>query len=207
MIKLPCKRRPEINWFIRLCVGVRTVFHRLIAGGNYFFHRLFEGRRLFEGGDCFKCCSLEVVPSILCFIIPINQKNIKSNKLNIVFQISNLVQSLNCHGSDSTQSWPGGGGEKKEKMLRGVGGGWLFEGCDLSRDGYYSRKYGNAILFIYLFIHCLPLLVCFILFCSHRLVCIKTRHQIHNLKHTVIRNDTLHKNGTLLDVSCVIFSH
>ena len=84
--------------------------------------------------------------------------------------------------------------------------GQLFEGGNWSRDGYYSRKYGNSILFIDLFI-CLPVLVCFILFCTHRLVCIKTKNQIYNLKHTIIGNDTLHQKGTLLDVSCMIFSH
>ena len=38
-----------------------TVFPRIIAGADYFFFRTkrgrsFEGRRLFEGGDCFKYC-------------------------------------------------------------------------------------------------------------------------------------------------------
>ena len=45
----------------------------LIAGGDYYFfrtkrQRLLEGRRLFEEGDYFKYCSLEVVPQIFCFI-------------------------------------------------------------------------------------------------------------------------------------------
>ena len=35
---------------------------------------------------------------------------------------------------------------KKEEMVRGVGGGRLFEGGDNSRDGYYSRKYGKQFL-------------------------------------------------------------
>ena len=44
-----------------------TVFSRIIAGDEYFFFRtekgrLFEGRRLFEGGDYFIYCPLEVVP-------------------------------------------------------------------------------------------------------------------------------------------------
>ena len=31
--------------------------------------------RLFEGGDYFKYCSLEVVPEIFCSIFPLNQNN------------------------------------------------------------------------------------------------------------------------------------
>ena len=58
--------------------------------GDYFFFRfkrgqLFEGRRLLEGGDYFKYCSLKVVPQLFCFIIPLIQKIIMSNKLNMGF--------------------------------------------------------------------------------------------------------------------------
>ena len=52
-----------------------------ISRGDYFFLRLKRGR-LFEGGNYFKCCSLEVVPQIFCFIIPLYQKIITSNKLH-----------------------------------------------------------------------------------------------------------------------------
>ena len=38
-----------------------TVFPQIIAGGDYFFFRTKRGR-LFEGGDYFKYCRLEVVP-------------------------------------------------------------------------------------------------------------------------------------------------
>ena len=50
-----------------------TVFPRIIAGGNYFFFPTKRGR-LLEGGDYLKYCSLEVVPSILCYIFLLNQK-------------------------------------------------------------------------------------------------------------------------------------
>ena len=52
-----------------------------ISRGDYFFLRLKSGL-LFEGGVYFKCCSLEVVPQIFCFIIPLYQKIITSNKLH-----------------------------------------------------------------------------------------------------------------------------
>ena len=50
------------------------------GGGDYFFFRfkrgqLFEGRRLLEGGDYFKYCSLKVMPPIILFYYPINSKN------------------------------------------------------------------------------------------------------------------------------------
>ena len=44
-----------------------TVFPRIIAGGNYFFFCTKRGR-LLDGGDYLNYCSLEVVPSILCYI-------------------------------------------------------------------------------------------------------------------------------------------
>ena len=44
--------------------------------------RLFKGRQLFDGGDYFKHCSLEVV---FFFIFPWNQQMITSNKLNMHF--------------------------------------------------------------------------------------------------------------------------
>ena len=68
----------------RLFLGIRrsaTVFPRIMAGGgDYFFFRfkrgqLFEGRRLLEGGDYFKYCSLKVMPPIILFYYPINSKN------------------------------------------------------------------------------------------------------------------------------------
>ena len=52
-----------------------------ISRGDYFFLRLKSGL-LFQGGVYFKCCSLEVVPQIFCFIIPLYQKIITSNKLH-----------------------------------------------------------------------------------------------------------------------------
>ena len=36
--------------------------------------------------------------------------------------------------------------DREEKMARGMGkggGGQLFEGANQSRDGFYSRQYGN----------------------------------------------------------------
>ena len=84
-----------------------TVFPRIIARGDYFFFgakrgRLFAGRRIFEGGDRFKYCSLEVVPYIFCFIFPLNQKIITSIKLNMLglFKCSLVnFHSLNRHWS------------------------------------------------------------------------------------------------------------
>ena len=52
-----------------------------ISRGDYFFLRLKSGL-LFERGVYFKCCSLEVVPQIFCFIIPLYKKIITSNKLH-----------------------------------------------------------------------------------------------------------------------------
>ena len=49
---------------------------------------ILEGRQLFEGSDYFKCCTLEVVPQIFCFMIPLNQK--------IISSLINF-QSLNRH--------------------------------------------------------------------------------------------------------------
>ena len=65
--------------------------------GDYHFFctnrgRLFEGRQLLEERSYFKYCSLEVVPHIFCFI-PLNQKLITSNKLNMGF-LSVLNQKL-----------------------------------------------------------------------------------------------------------------
>ena len=70
---------------------------RIIAGGDYHFFctnrgRLFEGRQLLEERSYFKYCSLDVVPQIFCFI-PLNQKLITSNKLNMGF-LSVLNQKL-----------------------------------------------------------------------------------------------------------------
>ena len=51
--------------------------------------------RLFEGGDYFSYCSLEVVPYISCFITPLNQTIITSNKLNMgLLSVPNLVPGL-----------------------------------------------------------------------------------------------------------------
>ena len=57
-----------------------TVFPRIIAGGNYFFFRSKRGR-LLDGGDYLKYCSLEVVPSIFCYIFLLDQKIITLNIL------------------------------------------------------------------------------------------------------------------------------
>ena len=70
------------------------MFPRIIAGGDYFFFRTKRGR-FFAGSDYFKYCSVEVVPLIFCFIFPLNQKIITSNKLNMGFlSVPNLVGSL-----------------------------------------------------------------------------------------------------------------
>ena len=55
----------ECSWPSRAILN--TVFSWIIAGADYFFfptkrERLFERRRLFEGGDYFNNCLLEVVP-------------------------------------------------------------------------------------------------------------------------------------------------
>ena len=43
-------------------------------------------------GKYFKYCSLEVIQQIFCFLIPLNQKIITSNKLNLGFlHVPNLV--------------------------------------------------------------------------------------------------------------------
>ena len=48
-----------------------TVFSGIVAGGDYLFFRT-KGGRLFEGGDYFKYCSLEVVPK---YIVLFSHKN------------------------------------------------------------------------------------------------------------------------------------
>ena len=59
-----------------------TVFPRIIAGGDY-------SR---EGRDCLKYSSLDVVPLIVRFIFPLNEKIIIWNKLNMGFlRVPNLV--------------------------------------------------------------------------------------------------------------------
>ena len=59
------------NFSSELCL-IDAVFPRTIAGA-IFFHtkrgQLFERRRLFEGDDYFKYCSLEFVRYIFCFIL------------------------------------------------------------------------------------------------------------------------------------------
>ena len=50
----------EVVYSPTACVSATTVFLRIIAGGEYFFFRTKRGR-LFEEGDYFKYCSLEVV--------------------------------------------------------------------------------------------------------------------------------------------------
>ena len=72
-----------------------TVFPWIIAGGNYFFFHIRRGR-LFEGGDYFKYCSLEVKPLNILFYYPIELKKIiTSNKLNMGFlSVPNLVPWL-----------------------------------------------------------------------------------------------------------------
>ena len=69
-ISCTCRARRCIKQFweyFSFCHTKHTVLPRIIAGGDYFFFRtkrgrLFEGRRLFQGGNYFKYCSLEVVP-------------------------------------------------------------------------------------------------------------------------------------------------
>ena len=88
--------------------------------------------RLFEGGDYFSCCSLEVVPYISCFIIPLNQTIITSNKLNTgLLSVPNSVPGLifrvksskiSFAGSDSTSTWQGGD-KRKRRWWEGWGGG------------------------------------------------------------------------------------
>ena len=50
-----------------------TVFPLIIAGGGG-GGGLFEGRRLFEGGDYFKYCSLDVPALNILFYYPIESK-------------------------------------------------------------------------------------------------------------------------------------
>ena len=63
--------------------------------------------------------------------MPLNQKIITSNVLNIGFL-----------------SVPREGDKRREDGERGGGGGRLtVEGGDQSRDGYYSRKYGKTVIY------------------------------------------------------------
>ena len=70
-----------------------TVFPRIIAGGNYFFFRSKRGR-LLDGGDYLKYCSLEVVPSIFCYILLLNQKIITLNILMGSWLNTGFFQSI-----------------------------------------------------------------------------------------------------------------
>ena len=80
-----------------------TVVPRVIARGHYyFFHTkrewLFEGRHLFKGDNYFKYSSLEVVPLIVRFIFPLNEKIITSNKLDMGFlSVPNLVYATDIN--------------------------------------------------------------------------------------------------------------
>ena len=65
-------------WHLRLATKFQLVVYKYRISSNnsrrrFFFHtkreQLFEPRRLFEGDDYFKYCSLEFVLYIFCFII------------------------------------------------------------------------------------------------------------------------------------------
>ena len=81
----------DFNW--------HSVFPHMIARGDYSFFATKgggysrEGDSSFKGGDSFKYCSLEVIPYIFCFIIPLLiLKIITSNKLNMeILSVPDLV--------------------------------------------------------------------------------------------------------------------
>ena len=89
--------------YLIIFLTCNTVFPQIIAGGNYFFFRTKRGR-LSDGGDYLKYCSLEVVPSILCYIFLLNQKNnhVKYTEHGLFSKYSKFIslinfQSLNRH--------------------------------------------------------------------------------------------------------------
>ena len=59
---------------------------------------------------------------------------------------SELESSLRSFSASDSIFNLTGSGEKKEKMVRGVGGERLFEGGDQSMGGYYSRKYAMCVV-------------------------------------------------------------
>ena len=71
---------PAINKImIQVYSQVRTYGQEIIL--NLVTPIIAGRRRLLEGGDYFKYCSMEVTcpKYVFCFIIPLNQKIIKSN--------------------------------------------------------------------------------------------------------------------------------
>ena len=102
IISLPTSWRYEFvlsyHFFKIMILTWNTVFPRILAGGNYFFFRTKRGR-LLDGGDY---CSLEVVPSILCYIFLLNN-HVKYTEHGL-FKYSKFIslinfQSLNRHWS------------------------------------------------------------------------------------------------------------
>ena len=96
---------------------------------------LFELKWLFEGGDFFKFCSLEVVPHIFCFIIPLSQNIITWNKLKMGFfkcsKFDSLInfKTLNHHWSVMRGQWSWG----REGQI------WLFSFCgSLEPSNYWT---------------------------------------------------------------------
>ena len=150
-----------------------TVFPWIIAGGNYFFFHIRRGR-LFEGGDYFKYCSLEVKPLNILFYYPIELKKIiTSNKLNMGFlSVPNLVpwlifrawlitdivlldqisfqldrEGIKERVKEREGGW-GGGDYWREAIISNISikVGQFFERGDYLRDGYDLRKYGMLSL-------------------------------------------------------------
>ena len=58
--------------------------------------------RLFEGGDYFKYCSLEVVPEIFCSIFPLNQNNKYIDKYTE--HVPNLIQFIELMSMSSASA-------------------------------------------------------------------------------------------------------
>ena len=134
-----------------------TRFHKnlmdLLSSNNTGRGRLFRGRRLFQillTGSC----ALNIL-----FYHPIKQKMITSNNLNMPWAskfgpLINLQyqyprrQNLNRQWSNSQDQAPL---QLDREVIKGEDGerggdGWLFEEGDKSRDGYYSRIYGNLLI-------------------------------------------------------------
>ena len=109
----------------------QTIWGNAIIRGRWLFHLLLT-----------KSCAIN-----FCFIIPLDQKIITSNKLNMSFlSVPNFsliyFQSLNRHWSVCLDKIPlqldKEGIKEREDGKRGRGGGGLFEGGDYFKN-YHQR--------------------------------------------------------------------
>ena len=108
----------------------------LQKGQTIWGNAIIRGRRLFHI-LLTKSCAIN-----FCFIIPLDQKIITSNKLNMSFlSVPNFsliyFQSLNRHWSvfldkNSTSAWQGG--DKRKRGWQEGSGGGLFEGGDYFKN-------------------------------------------------------------------------